>query len=46
MDADKIVVHVMKRDRMHMVLIFFEKHSSIGVKRRIDILMVRFWRSM
>src|SRR5438270_287922 len=41
----KVVMHEMQGDRMTMVLNLLRKAFVRRVKRRIPILMVRFWRS-
>jgi transposase len=45
MDAHKIVVHRMKRDRAAWFSTFFENALVSRVKRRMCIRIVRFWRS-
>ena len=45
MDAHEIVMHEVDRHRMPVVLGFFEKPLVSRVNRRIDMRMVKFWRS-
>jgi len=45
-NAAEIVVHVVKGDRVPMILDLLENALVNRVKRRICIRIVRFWRSM
>ena len=42
----EVVVHVEQRYRVHVVLNLLLNALVKRVKRRMDILMVKFWRSM
>jgi hypothetical protein len=45
MDAREVVVHEVQRDRVSRVLDLLREALVRRVKRRIDIRIVRFWRS-